>query len=264
MAVSDELRDAYSATGERWQHGPARVYDRLSDVLLEGCAAQVAGGRVADIGAGSGAGGRAARRAGAAAVVAFDVAIGMLRADPDATPALVADARAVPARSGAFDVALAAFSLNHVSDPATGLAEMARVVRPGGAVVVGAYADDDHHPVKDAVEEALRRRGWELPGWTAQMKDAAVPLLATVAGARSAARCAGLDHATVEVRRVPFPQLTVHDLVWWRLGMAQHAPFLAALGPQAVAAIRAEALDLLGSDPPPLVRSVVVVTSVDG
>ena len=262
--MSDELREAYSASGEHWQHGPARVYDRLSDVLLERCAAQVAGGRVADIGAGTGAGGRAARRAGAAVVVAFDLAIGMLRADPNRSPALVADARAVPVRSGAFDVALAAFTLNHVPDPATGLAEMARIVRPGGAVVAGAYATDDHHPVKEAVEEVMRRRGWELPEWTARMKGEAVPLLATAEGARAAARCAGLDRVTVEIRRVPFPQLSVGDLIGWRLGMAQHAPFLTALGPGAVAAIRAEALEVLGSHPPPLVRSMVVVTSVVG
>lgn len=262
--MSDELREAYSASGAQWQRGPARVYDRLSDVLLERCAPQLAGGCVADIGAGTGAGGRAARRAGAAAVVAFDVAIGMLRADPEPPPSLVADARAVPVRSGTFDVALAAFSLNHVSDPATGLAEMARIVRLGGAVVAGAYASDDHHPVKDAVEEAMRRRGWELPEWTAQMKGDATPRLATVEGARSAARDAGLDQAEVEIRRVPFPHLSPGDLVDWRLGMAQHAPFLASLGPRDAAAIGTEALDLLGSDPPPLVRSMVVVTAVVG
>lgn len=47
-----------------------------------------------------------------------------------------ADALALPFESGAFDVASIAFGIRNVDDPLACLREMARVVRPGGRVVV--------------------------------------------------------------------------------------------------------------------------------
>ena len=49
---------------------------------------------------------------------------------------LAADALALPFPSAAFDFATVAFGIRNVSDPLAGLREMARVVRPGGRVVV--------------------------------------------------------------------------------------------------------------------------------
>jgi len=46
------------------------------------------------------------------------------------------DALALPLPSSVADVASVAFGLRNVSDPDAGLAEMARVVRPGGIVMV--------------------------------------------------------------------------------------------------------------------------------
>lgn len=46
------------------------------------------------------------------------------------------DATRLPFRDGAFDAATVAFGIRNVFDPALGLSEMARVVRPGGRVVV--------------------------------------------------------------------------------------------------------------------------------
>jgi hypothetical protein len=59
---------------------------------------------------------------------------------------------------------------------------------------------------------------------------------------------------------VPFPDLDAGALVDWRLGMAQTAPFVATLTPEARIALRADALDRLGAEPPELVRKVVVLT----
>lgn len=47
-----------------------------------------------------------------------------------------ADTLRLPYADGAFDVASIAFGIRNVDDPARGIAEMARVVRPGGTVAV--------------------------------------------------------------------------------------------------------------------------------
>jgi demethylmenaquinone methyltransferase / 2-methoxy-6-polyprenyl-1,4-benzoquinol methylase len=47
-----------------------------------------------------------------------------------------ADALALPHADGSFDIASIAFGIRNVDDPARGVAEMARVVRPGGSVAV--------------------------------------------------------------------------------------------------------------------------------
>ena len=48
----------------------------------------------------------------------------------------VADARALPLRGGRYDVVIAAFVLFHLPDPAAGVAELARMVKPDGVVLV--------------------------------------------------------------------------------------------------------------------------------
>ena len=48
----------------------------------------------------------------------------------------VADAMALPYADDTFDVASISFGIRNVDDPARALSEMARVVRPGGSVVV--------------------------------------------------------------------------------------------------------------------------------
>jgi demethylmenaquinone methyltransferase/2-methoxy-6-polyprenyl-1,4-benzoquinol methylase len=48
----------------------------------------------------------------------------------------IADVTALPYADGTFDVASIAFGIRNVSNPAKAIAEMARVLRPGGRVVV--------------------------------------------------------------------------------------------------------------------------------
>ncbi|OWO93334.1 SAM-dependent methyltransferase [Rhizobium esperanzae] len=47
-----------------------------------------------------------------------------------------ADAAALPFEDGAFDLVIAMHMLYHLPDPATGIAEMARVLKPGGFLAV--------------------------------------------------------------------------------------------------------------------------------
>ena len=258
--MSDGAAAAYSATGGTWQSGPGVIYDRLAQAVVDGV--DLSGCLVLDVGAGTGAAGRAALAAGAERIIAVDAAVGMLAHDSRRRPSAAAgDLRFLPFADGSFGAAVAAFSLNHIPDPGGGLVEMARVTRAGGALVASAYATDDTHPVKAAVEHALTARGWAPPPWYRVVRDDAAPLLATVDGAAAVAVGAGLD-ADVEVVRVPFPELQSTDLVRWRMGMAQHAPFLATLSDEDNAAVLGDALDRLGAEPPPLVRSIVVLRAV--
>lgn len=253
------LADAYSATGVAWQRGPERVYDRLAEVLVDASPVPLVGRRVLDVGAGTGAASRAIARAGGRPI-AVDVAAGMLAVDHHRRPpAAVADARRLPLASGTCGAVVAAFSYNHVPDPHLALADAARVVSPGGVVLASAYATDDSHPAKTAVETAARELGWHQEAWTAELRARAIPVLATPHGALAAARRAGLD-ADARVVDVPFPHLTGQDLVAWRLGMAAMAPFVASLSPALRHGLQARALELLG-DPAILVRRMLILTA---
>jgi SAM-dependent methyltransferase len=265
--VPGSLTAAYSATGAAWQQGPGRVYDRLADTVVAACPVPVGGRLVLDLGAGTGAASRALLRAGAR-VVAVDNALGMLLAvAPGARggrpPGAAGEALALPFVGGGFGAVVAAFCLNHLADPAAGLAEAARVTDPGGSVVVSAYAEDDDHPVKAAVEEAASRAGWSTPPWYEELKVEAIPRLATPERmAEVAAGVPGLTERRVARHEIPFPDLSPSDLVAWRLGMAPLAPFVAALDQPDRARLSRVALDRLGADPPPLVRRILVLTAL--
>jgi SAM-dependent methyltransferase len=259
--VSGELVEAYSRSGAAWALGPARIYDRLAEVLVAQAPSGVAGRVVLDVGAGTGAASRALRRAGGQPV-ACDVALGMLTAAGDELPpAALADARHLPFATGSVDGVVAAFSINHLPDPATALAEAARATRRGGFVLVSAYAADDDHPVKAAVRQAIVEAGWESVRWYDDLQRESIPHLATPEGAAHAARSAGLDQIRAEAVEVALPELAADDLVAWRLGMAHIAPFVDAGGPSRRSQVEARARELLG-EPPPLVRRIVVLCAV--
>jgi len=252
---------AYSSTGEQWQRGPGKIYDRLAEVLIERSPVPVGDATVADIGAGTGAGSRSALAAGAKHVVALDPALGMLTTDAiRRPPALVADACRLPLRSGSVDLGLAAFSFNHLADPAPAFAELRRVLSPTGGIVVGTYAADDAHPAKQVVDDELGAVGWEPPSWYAWMRERVTTVLAHENRLGAIAEEAGFADIVVRNVRVEFPELGPADLVAWRLGMAQHAPFLATLASTTQRRVAARATARL-RETPTLVRSVLVLTA---
>jgi SAM-dependent methyltransferase len=249
---------AYTAAGEGWQAGPGRIYDRLAVALVDRCPGGVADRTVLDVGAGTGAASRASLLAGARSVIALDLAVGMLLHDgAHRPPAVAGDSVALPVRDGAFGAVVAAFSLNHLTDPSAGLVEAARALAPGGGLVAGSYAADDTHPVKEAVTAAAVARGWAPDAWYETVRAEALPRLASVEGA--ARDAAVLPGAVVGELRVAFPDMTAPDLVAWRLGMAQLAGFVARLAPADRADLEADALARLGPAPPPLVRSCITI-----
>jgi len=126
-------------------------YDLLNRVLSAGIdrrwrrvllslAGPVAGRRVVDVCCGTGDL-ALAFAAGGARVVAVDFTRDMLvhgrRRAPGWSGLFVeGDALHVPVATGAADLATVAFGIRNVADPAAALAELARVVRPGGRVFV--------------------------------------------------------------------------------------------------------------------------------
>jgi SAM-dependent methyltransferase len=182
------------------------------------------------------------------------------RAGHNDLPAVQADACVLPFADGAVGGVVAAFCLNHLADPAAGLRELARVVAAGGPVVASTYAEDDDHPVKHAVEHALRELGWTPPDWYESFRAQVAPLLATSDRCRAAAAAAGLD-ATVHARCVSFPSLRVAEVIEWRLGMSAHAPFVGALPPGERQAL-VHRLSKLLDEASILERSILVITAL--
>ena len=131
----------------------AERYDLLNDVLSLGqdrywrsVVARIVGARagdlVLDLAAGTGTSTRAFTAAGARCV-ACDFSEGMLRvgaAKPAPASGLMGfaagDALALPFGDGTFDVVTISFGLRNVADADAALAEMLRVTRPGGRLVI--------------------------------------------------------------------------------------------------------------------------------
>ena len=75
-------------------------------------------------------------------------------------------ALALPLRPRSFDAVVAAFSLNHLDEPATAVREIAGVTRKAGLLLASVYANDDDHPVKRAAEQlalGLVKGGFDHP-----------------------------------------------------------------------------------------------------
>lgn len=259
--LSSGLAAAYSATGAAWQQGPARVYDRLAAALVAATPVNLAGRTVLDVGSGTGAASRAITAAGGRPV-AVDLALGMLSAIPPARPpCAAADARRLPFPHASVGGLVAAFSLNHVPDPDQALREARRVVRAGGPVLASAYSADDEHPAKAAVERAASEFGWRPEPWMVDLRATSLSMLATVEDAAAVAGRAGMPDATVTKVEVAFDDLSPADLVAWRCGLAQLAPFVGGLDDAARRALVERALDVLG-DAPPLRRRMITIVAV--
>ncbi len=142
----------------------AERYDLMNDVLSAGLdrrwrnvvAKLVAAGPddlVLDLAAGTGTSSRAFTKAGARCV-ACDFSLGMLRSGarkPAERVRFVAgDAVDLPFADEAFDVVTISFGLRNVAEPDRALAELRRVTRPGGRLVICEFSHLPARPL-DAV-----------------------------------------------------------------------------------------------------------------
>ncbi len=150
--------------------GVARNYDLTNDVLSLGqtrlwrraVARAVGAGpgeSVLDLAAGTGTSSLPYAAAGAR-VVPCDFSLGMLREGKRRHPGLpltAGDATALPFADDAFDAVTISFGLRNVHDTVAALAEMRRVTRPGGRIVVCEFSHPTWAPLRTLYTEYLMR-----------------------------------------------------------------------------------------------------------
>lgn len=148
----------------------ARRYDITNDVLSLGqdrrwrSAVTEAvdpsyGERVLDLAAGTGTSSVPFRDRGAF-VVPCDFSQGMLKVGKAARPGLpfvAGDGMRLPFRDGTFDAVTISFGLRNIVDPEAGLAEMRRVTRPGGRLVVCEFSTPTWAPLRTVYLEYLMK-----------------------------------------------------------------------------------------------------------
>lgn len=131
------VRHFNEAAGDE-ENFPSTIDPRIYhvQVILEHLA-DLSGKRVLDVGCGKG---RFARvlweRYPEAGIVALDLAEAMLRRVPAGIHPCAGSMTALPFPSGSFDCAYATESLEHAVDIESAVAEICRVVRPGGRIVI--------------------------------------------------------------------------------------------------------------------------------
>lgn len=158
----------------------AARYDLVNDLLTGGLdrgwrratVAAVAprpGERILDLAAGTGTSSRPFADAGAR-VVAADLSFGMLEVGLQRQPGLTfvnADALALPFADGGFDAVTISFGLRNVENTAAALAELRRVTRPGGRIVICEFST----PVRPLLRWAYGNVALAALPWVARVSS---------------------------------------------------------------------------------------------
>jgi malonyl-CoA O-methyltransferase len=140
--VPDELqqriRKSFEESAADEDHFPSTIDPRILHVrvILE-TLGDLAGKRVLDAGCGKGRFGRAllAEQPGAS-IHGLDIAMAMLAHVRAPLVACAGSLTALPYRTASFDAAYATESLEHAVDIESAVAELCRVVKPGGRIIV--------------------------------------------------------------------------------------------------------------------------------
>jgi demethylmenaquinone methyltransferase / 2-methoxy-6-polyprenyl-1,4-benzoquinol methylase len=152
-AMFDGVAGRYDLTNTVLTGGQDRIWRRRTREALRLCPGQ----RVLDLAAGTAVSTVELGKSGAWCVAA-DFSLGMLRAGAyRAVPRVAADALALPFGDGVFDAVTISFGLRNVSDPDAALAELARVTRPGGRLLVCEFSRPNPAPFRAAYYAGLQR-----------------------------------------------------------------------------------------------------------
>ena len=173
--------------------GVAKRYDLTNDVLALGqtrrwrSAVLAAvdpkpGQRILDLAAGTGTSSVPFAEAGAF-VVPTDFSLGMLQVGQERQPQLpfvAGDALHLPFADDVFDAATISFGLRNLADRHAGLRELARVVRPGGRLVVCEFSEPTWAPFRTVYSEYLMRALPEIANRVASNPEAYVYLAESI------------------------------------------------------------------------------------
>lgn len=253
--------DHYAGAAQGWAGGASLVYRPLAVELVARAPHPLRGRRVLDAGAGTGVGCAALLEVGARPV-AVDLSLNMLRWQrATRPPAAVGELTRLPVRTRVIDDVFAAFVLNHLADPVAGLAELARVTAPGGAVLASVYSTASDNSLRDLVDEVAVAHGFVAPDWYVALKANANALLGSADAVTAAAHRAGLLDVVVHDQVVDVGIHTAEDLVDYRFGQAQFAGWLAGLSPARRVQVRAAVMERIAPVMAPFTPTVLFLTA---
>ena len=148
--------------------GVAARYDRMNTIMSLGMDRRFRietrkalelrpGQRCLDLGAGSGVSTGELATSGAY-VVGADISLGMLaQGRGRSVPLLAGDAMALPFGDETFDAVTISFAIRNLADVGAGLAEMRRVLKPGGRLVVCEFSTPTWEPFRTVYMEYVMR-----------------------------------------------------------------------------------------------------------
>jgi len=148
--------------------GVAGRYDRMNTIMSMGMDRRFRsetrkalelkpGQRCLDLGAGSGVSTQELATSGAF-VVGADISLGMLAQGVHrGVPLLAGDAMALPFADEVFDAVTISFAIRNLNDVDAGLTEMARVLKPGGRLVICEFSTPTWEPFRTVYMEYVMR-----------------------------------------------------------------------------------------------------------
>ncbi len=136
--MTEDIRAFFNRSAADEEHYPSTIDPRIFHVkLVLDHLGDVSGKRVADVGCGKGRFARIVKeRYPDASVIGLDLAEAMLAHVPREISSVAATMTALPLRSASVDGAYATESLEHAVDIPTAVAELARIVKPGGRIAI--------------------------------------------------------------------------------------------------------------------------------
>ncbi len=196
-----------------------------------------AGAAWLDIGCGTGVFSRMiARSCAPAAITAIDPSEAQLAYARQAAPAIhyqQADAQALPFPAASFDQAVMALVIFFLPDPAKGVAEMARILRPGGTASAYAWDSLGGGTPTVPVQRVLEAHGHKPP-------NPPSPAASGLAQLRALWSAAGFTG--IETRRIDIGMRFESFAAYWAMmrRMSRVSPLLDSLGEAEVEAIRVD------------------------
>jgi demethylmenaquinone methyltransferase/2-methoxy-6-polyprenyl-1,4-benzoquinol methylase len=174
----DEVAPRYDVMNDLLSLGQTR---RWRKIVLDAVDAGP-GQRVLDLAAGTGTSSEPYADAGVD-VVACDFSLGMLRVGKRRRPDIdfiAGDATNLPFADGSFDAVTISFGLRNVTDPRKALAEMLRVTKPGGRLVIAEFSSPVNPLWRTMYVEYLMRALPEIARRASSNPDAYVYLAESI------------------------------------------------------------------------------------